>query len=110
VPSARLNEPLAQPPEYVLRLFITGTSSRSVRAVANLHRICESHLHGHYDLEVIDIHQQPELARENEVLASPTLIKRQPLPLRLLVGDMSNEEKVLAGLSLPRELPAGEAS
>ena len=83
---------------YLLRLYITGASSRSNRAVLNVKRLCEKHLHGQYTLEVVDIYQQPERAREGQVVASPTLVKHLPLPIRRFIGDMSNQQKILAGL------------
>lgn len=85
---------------YVLRLFVSGTSPNSVRAINNLKLICESHLKNHYDLEIIDIHQQPLLVRNEDIAAVPMLIKDLPLPKRRLVGDMSEKEKVLKGLGL----------
>lgn len=91
-------------PTYVLRLFITGTTSRSSRAIANLRRVCEQRLHGEYDLEVIDIYQHPAAAQEYQILAAPTLVKMLPLPLRRIIGDLANEERILAGLDLsPKE-------
>jgi circadian clock protein KaiB len=73
---------------YVLRLYITGSTSRSQDAIRNIKRICEEDLKGRYDLEIIDVYQQPELAKKDQILAAPTLIKQLPLPLRKLVGDM----------------------
>ena len=69
-------------------------------AVTNIKRICESKLHGHYSLEIVDIYQQPRLAQSNQIVAAPTLLKKSPLPLRRLIGDMSDEAKVLSGLDL----------
>lgn len=86
--------------KYHLRLFVTGQTPRSVKSVENLRRLCEKYLKGRYDLEVIDIYQQPALASENQILAAPTLIKRLPLPLRRLVGDFSNQDRVMLGLDL----------
>jgi circadian clock protein KaiB len=86
--------------QYVLRLYISGSTSKSALAVENIKRACEQHLKGRYDLEVIDIYQQAKLARDEQIVAVPTLIKRLPLPLRRLVGDMSNLKKVLFGLDL----------
>ena len=86
--------------QFVLRLYVTGTTPRSTRAVANLRQVCEEHLADRYDLEVVDIYQQPELASREQLIAAPTLIKRLPLPLRRLVGDLSNRQRVLAGLDL----------
>ena len=85
---------------YLLRLYVSGSTSKSALAVENIKRICERHLKNRYDLEVIDIYQQPNLAREEQIVAVPTLIKRSPPPLRRLIGDMSNLRKVLIGLDL----------
>lgn len=85
-------------PAYVLRLFITGATPNSVRAVANTRRICEEHLKDRYSLEVIDVYQQPELAEQEQLIALPLLIRKKPLPERRLVGDQSNSEKVVKGL------------
>jgi circadian clock protein KaiB len=86
--------------KYVLRLYISGSTSKSALAVENIKQVCEQHLKNRYDLEVIDIYQQAHLARDEQIVAVPTLIKRLPLPLRRLIGDMSNVEKVLFGLDL----------
>jgi circadian clock protein KaiB len=91
---------IAKGTHYVLRLFITGTTSRSSRAIANLRRVCEERLHGEYELEVVDIYQHPAAAQEHQILAAPTLVKMLPLPLRRIIGDLANEERVLAGLGL----------
>jgi circadian clock protein KaiB len=89
---------------YILKLYITGLTSRSARALENLQAICEKHLAGRYELQVIDVYQQPGLARSDQIVAIPTLIKRLPLTLRRLIGDMSDEERVLVGLDiLPHE-------
>ncbi len=94
---------------YVLRLYVNGATVKSAQAIASIKAICEKHLEGRYTLEVIDINQQPELIRREQVVAAPTLIKQLPLPLRQLVGDMSNEERVLVGLQLKKvEDPPGE--
>ena len=85
---------------YVLRLYITGMTPNSKRAVENVKRICEEHLAGRYELEVVDIYQQPSLAAGEQIIAAPTLIKKLPFPLKKLIGDMSNTEKVLLGLDL----------
>ena len=90
----------AAPRRYFLRLFVTGQTPRSLRSVDNLRRFCETHLPGCYDLEVIDIYQQPSMASENQIIAAPTLIKSLPLPLRRLVGDFSDRERVIVGLDL----------
>jgi circadian clock protein KaiB len=85
---------------YVLRLYVTGMTPRSVAAIENIRRICEEHLQGRYELEIVDIYQHPEASKEAQLLAAPTMIKQLPLPLRRFVGDMSNEEKILVGLDL----------
>lgn len=89
------------PPErYLLRLYISGMTPAATRAIANLKLICEEHLAGHYDLEIVDVYQQPVLAKDEQILAVPTLIRKLPLPLRRLIGDMSNIDRVLLGLDL----------
>lgn len=85
---------------YQLRLFVAGTSSLSARAISNLKNILEEHLQDKYELEIIDVHQQQQLAMAEDIAAVPMLVKSFPLPRRMLVGDMSNTEKVLRGLSL----------
>jgi len=90
--------------KHVLRLYVTGTTPRSVSAIRNIRKICEEHLKGAYDLEVIDIYQQPVLARGEQIIAAPTLLKKLPLPFRRFIGDMSNIEHILLGLDLrPRK-------
>ncbi|HXL27046.1 MAG TPA: circadian clock KaiB family protein [Chthoniobacterales bacterium] len=86
--------------EYVLRLYVAGTTSKSIRAVANIKEICESSLKNRYDLEVIDIYQQPVLVKGEQIIAAPTLVKKLPLPLRKFIGDMSDTERILVGLDL----------
>ena len=88
---------------YMLRLYVTGSTPRSVRSIFNLRKLCEEQLLGRYKLEVIDIYQQPEMAREEQIIAAPTLIKKLPLPLRKLVGDLSDQDRVLVGLDLKPE-------
>jgi circadian clock protein KaiB len=88
---------------YVLRLYVSRSTSKSKLAVENMKRVCEEHLKGRYDLEVIDIHEHANLARDEQIVAVPTLIKRLPLPLRRLVGDMSDLDRVLVGLDLRRQ-------
>ena len=90
----------AQAEKYVLRLYVTGMTPRSIRAVENVRTICEEHLQGRYDLEVIDIYQQPTLAEGEQIIATPTLIQKLPRPLRKVIGDMSSTERVLVGLDL----------
>lgn len=86
--------------KYMLSLYITGSTSRSVLAITNLKKICEEYLKGKYELEVIDLYQNPLVAKEEQIIAAPTLIKKLPLPFRRIIGDMSNKEKVLMGLDL----------
>jgi circadian clock protein KaiB len=85
---------------YVLRLYVTGSTSHSTRAISNIRKICEEHLDGRYDLEVIDISQYPSLAKGEQIIAAPTLIKKLPLPLRRFIGDMSQTQRILLGLDL----------
>jgi circadian clock protein KaiB len=85
---------------YSLQLFITGQTSRSASSVANLKQVCNEHLPGRFELEVIDIYQQPELASQAKIIAAPTLLKLLPPPFRRLVGDLSNRQRVLLGLDL----------
>jgi circadian clock protein KaiB len=92
---------------YLLRLYVTGTTPRSVKAIRNIRAVCEEKLHGRYDLEVIDIYQQPELASRAQIVVAPTLIKRLPLPVRRLIGDLSKLERVLVGLDLVPRQPLG---
>lgn len=86
--------------KYVLRLYVTGMTPKSIDAIENIKKICEENLQGRYELEIIDIYQQPEYAKKEEIIAAPTLIKKLPLPLRKFIGDMSNKDKILVGLNL----------
>jgi circadian clock protein KaiB len=88
---------------YVLRLYITGQSSLSSAAVRNLLHCCQDHMQGSYDIQVIDICQQPELARQAQIIATPTLVKARPVPIRKLVGNLGNQHQVLAGLGIRDE-------
>ena len=90
----------AKAPGLRLRLYVAGHAPNSVRAVANVRAICDEHLKGRYDLEVIDVYQQPALAKGEQIIAAPTLIKKSPLPLRRIIGDMSNRDRVLLGLDI----------
>lgn len=85
--------------KYILRLYVTGSSGRSLRAVYNLKKICEEYLPD-YDLEIIDIYKNPTAAREEQIIAAPTLVKKLPRPLRKFVGDLSNTQKILVGLDI----------
>jgi circadian clock protein KaiB len=85
---------------YSLRLYVTGQTPRSAASIRNLRSVCDQYLEGKFELQVIDLYQHPELAREAQVVAAPTLVKRLPLPLRRLVGDLSDKREVLLGLDL----------
>lgn len=87
---------------YVLRLYVTGMTARATRAIENVREICDEHLAGRYDLEVVDVYQQPVLAKDEQIIAAPTLVKKLPLPLRRIIGDMSQRDRVLLGLDLIR--------
>ena len=93
---------LAKParPLYELRLYVAGMTPRSSRAIANIKAICEEYLEGHYDLKVFDIYKQPALNAGEQIVAVPTLIKKLPAPLRRIIGDLSDRERVLIGLDL----------
>ena len=93
--------------KYLLRLYVAGTSGKSVRAIQNVRRICEEHLQGVYDLEVVDIYKNLPLAKGDQIIAAPTLIKRLPAPLRKLIGDMSDEQRVLVGLDIRQQRGGG---
>lgn len=93
--------PEAVEPEYKLELFITGATPNSLRALRNARELCEQYLSGRYALSVVDIYQQPELARQQQILAAPTLVRTHPLPRRQVIGDLSARERVLSVLGLP---------
>jgi len=104
---ASAHAPVPDPEHYVLRLFVTGTAPRSARAIRNIQAICEDYLPGRYDLAVIDIYQHPEHARTEQIIVTPTLVKHAPIPVRKLIGDLSDINRVLAGLDImPRPLSA----
>lgn len=88
--------------EFELRLYVAGQTPKSVAAIANLKRICEENLKGRYTIEVIDLMQNPHLARKDQIIAIPTLVRRLPEPLKRIIGDLSNEEKVLVGLEIKK--------
>jgi len=96
----KATSPRPKQAKYLLRLYVTGTTGRSIRAIQNVRRICEEHLQGLYELEVVDIYKNLPLARGDQIIAAPTLIKRLPAPLRRLIGDMSDEQRVLVGLDI----------
>lgn len=88
-------------PEFLeLRLYVAGQTPRSVAAIANLKKICDEHLHGRYTVEVIDLIKQPQLARGDQILAIPTLVRKLPEPVKKIIGDLSHTERVLVGLDL----------
>ena len=89
--------------EWVLRLYVAGQTRNSIKAFANLRRICEEHLEGRHRIELIDLLENPQLAKEHQILAAPTLVRRLPPPVKKIIGDLSKTERVLAGLDL---LPA----
>lgn len=86
--------------KYIFRLYVSGSSTRSLRAVYNLRKLCEEYLKDDYDLEVIDIYKNPDAAREEQIIAAPTLVKQLPQPLRRFIGDLSNTKKLLVGLDI----------
>ncbi len=87
--------------KYSLRLYVTGMTSRSTRAIKHVREVCDQHLAGHYDLEIIDVYQTPARIMQDQIVAIPTLVKCTPVPVRLMVGDMSNRQRLLHGLGLP---------
>jgi circadian clock protein KaiB len=96
----RAEEPDSE--KYLIRLYVAGLTFRSTETLARLKTVCEEHLRGRYELEVIDIYQQPELAQEGQIVVTPTLIKVLPAPLRRLVGDLHDTQRVLRGLNIER--------
>lgn len=105
-PGAGIEQSGPAPQRYVLRLYVSGTTARSVRAIASMRRLCETHLKGRYDLDVVDVYQDPEATKEGQIVAVPTLVRLLPAPLRRLIGDLSDRERVLAGLDiLPKAAP-----
>jgi circadian clock protein KaiB len=88
---------------YLLKLYVAGQSPKSVNAIANMKKLCEANLRGRYVLDVIDLYQQPQLAQGEQIIAVPTLIRKLPSPLRRVIGDMSNTERVLVGLDIRSE-------
>lgn len=91
--------------KYMIKLYITGQTARSLRAIDNLKRICDDELHGEYELVVIDVLERPQLAEDEKILATPMVVKELPLPIRRIIGDLSDTERVLLGLDL-RPLPS----
>jgi len=93
----------AESNRYILRLYVAGQTPKSVDAITNIKKICDENLMGRFALAVIDLYQQPQLAQGEQIIAVPTLIKKLPLPLRRIIGDMSNTERVLVGLDLRKK-------
>jgi circadian clock protein KaiB len=89
--------------KYILKLYVTGATPNSVHSIQNIKKICEEYLENRYELEVIDIFQQPVLSRGEQIIAAPTLIKKLPLPLRKLIGDLSDTDRVLMGLNIKKK-------
>jgi len=97
-PAAR--QETGEPAAFQLRLYVAGQTAKSRAAIANLQRICETHLSGQYSIEVIDLTNTPQLAAGDQILAVPTLVRRLPEPIKKIIGDLSNEERVLVGLDI----------
>ncbi len=95
--------------KYVLRLYVAGATPRSAAAIMNLKALCEAHLPGRYELKVFDLYQDPERAKEGQIIAAPTLVKRFPPPLRRLIGDLSDTNRILLALDLAAENPSEHA-
>ncbi len=98
--SSRVSKPRRKPAAWELRLYVAGQTPKSILAFANLKRICEEHMSGQYHIEVIDLLVQPQLARGDQIIAIPTLVRKLPVPVRKIIGDLSNTERVLVGLDL----------
>ena len=88
------------PPKYAFRLYVTGATPRSTKAIQNLRELCEKHLEGHYEVEVVDIYQRPHLAKGQQIIAAPTLVRHFPLPLRKFIGDLSNTQRILVEIKV----------
>ena len=91
------------PDKYVLRLYVTGLTPRSTRAITSVRDVCERHLQGRYDLEIVDVYQQPGRVSRDQIFAIPTLVKCEPAPQRFVIGDMTDRQRLLHGLGLPLE-------
>ena len=100
MPFSEANLAPVEPKAYQLRLYVAGTTPKSVLALKNLKQICEDHLQGRYEIEIIDLLENPQLAQGDQILALPTLVRRLPEPIKKIIGDLSNEERVLVGLDL----------
>ena len=95
---------MTPPEKYVLRLYVTGLTPRSTRAITTVRDICERHLQGHYELEIVDVYQQPGRVSRDQIFAIPTLVKCEPAPQRFVIGDMTDRQRLLHGLGLPLEV------
>jgi len=100
VPDLERNEFMEKETKWELRLYVAGKTEKSVTALANLQKYCEEHLKGQYKIEIIDLLVQPQLAEGDQILAIPTLVRKVPEPIRKIIGDLSDEEKVLVGLNI----------
>ena len=94
---------MTPPQKYVLRLYVTGLTSRSTRAITAVRDVCERHLQGNYELEIVDVYQQPGRVSRDQIFAIPTLVKCEPAPQRFVIGDMTDRQRLLFGLGLPLE-------
>lgn len=102
----RAAAPSSEARTYMLRLYVAGQTPKSILAFTNLKRICEDHLQGRYEIEIVDLMENPQLARGDQILAVPTLVRRLPEPIKKIIGDLSNTERVLVGLDLQERLAA----
>ena len=100
MPLSEANLAPAEPKAYQLRLYVAGQTPKSVLALKNLKQICEDHLQGRYEIEIVDLLENPQLAQGDQILALPTLVRRLPEPIKKIIGDLSNKERVLVGLDL----------
>lgn len=96
------NNDQLEPEVWILRLYVAGQTPKSITAFANLKKICEEYLHGQYQIEVVDLLENPKLARQDQILAVPTLVRRLPQPIKKIIGDLSKTEKVLLGLNIQK--------
>ncbi len=103
LPAARKDAKDGQIEQYLLRLYVAGQTPKSLAAISNLKKVCEEHLAGHYTIDVIDLVKNPQLAAGDQILAVPTLVRRLPEPLKRIIGDLSNSERVLVGLDIRNE-------
>jgi circadian clock protein KaiB len=100
LPDDRSTAPTDEPVEWVLKLYVAGQTRKSIAAFANLRHLCETHLRGQYRIEVVDLLENPRLAKGDQIVAVPTLVRQLPPPVKKIIGDLANEERVLVGLDL----------